>query len=88
MKYLDEGFDLTPPRKPLRPHALGYFPRVTLDTTNDSVWIRALLGTIVELFYDDDLLAGLATLKDDCDLSIPLMIWSTDGKTSGTFPAL
>ena len=36
------------------------------------MWIRALLSTIVELFYDDDLLAGLATLKDDCNLSIPL----------------
>jgi hypothetical protein len=70
-KYLDEGFDLAPPCKLLGSHALGHLPRVALDTSNDGMWIRTLLVTVIDLFYDDDLLAGLATLKDDCNLSIP-----------------
>jgi hypothetical protein len=38
------------------------------------VW--TLLGTIIELLYDDDLLASLAALKDDCNLGFsPLIAW-------------
>jgi len=38
------------------------------------VW--TLLSTIIELLYDDDLLASLAALEDDCNLGFsPLIAW-------------
>ena len=70
MTYLDERFDLTPSLKLLGPHALRHLPRVALDTSNDGMRIWALLGAIVELLYDDDLLASVATLEGYRDLGI------------------
>ena len=60
--HLDERFDLLPPRELLRAHALGHFPGIALDASNDSMGIWALFGTIIELLYDDDLFASLAAL--------------------------
>jgi hypothetical protein len=78
---LDERFDFAPPRKLLRSHALGHFPRIALDASNDGMRIWALLCTIIGLLYDDDLPACLAALEDDSDLCTPkLMEWSRDGK--------
>jgi hypothetical protein len=66
--HLDEGFDFTPPRKLLRPHSLGHLPGIALDSGNDGMRIWAFLGAIIDLLYDDDLLACLAALEDDSDL--------------------
>ena len=74
---LDEGFYFLPPRKLLCPHAPGHFLRIALDASNDSMRIRALFGTIIELLYDDDLFASLAALENDSNLSDSLlMAWS------------
>jgi hypothetical protein len=66
--HLDERFDFTPPRKLLRTHSFGHFPRITLDSSNNGVRIWALLGTIVDLLDDDDFPACLAALEDNSDL--------------------
>jgi hypothetical protein len=79
--HLDERFDFTPPRKLRRTHSLGHFPRIALDSNNNGVRIRALLGTIVDLLDDDDLPACLAALEDDGDLCAPkVKEWSVDEK--------
>jgi hypothetical protein len=79
--HLDERFDFTPPRKLLRTHSLGHFPRIALDSSNNGVRIWALLGPIVDLLDDDDLPACLATLEDDCNLREPkVKEWSMDEK--------
>ena len=57
MTHLDEGLDLAPPRNLLRAHALRYLERVTLDAGNDCVGVWPLLGALIELFDDDDLLS-------------------------------
>lgn len=44
------------------------------------VW--TLLGAIIELLYDDDLLASLAALEDDCNLDFPpLIAWPERDKS-------
>jgi hypothetical protein len=39
------------------------------------VW--ALLGTIIDLLYDNDLFASLTALEDDCNLGFhhPSIVW-------------
>ena len=69
--HLNERFDFASPREPFRSHALGHLPGVALDASNDSMWVWALLSTVVELLYDDNFLAGLATLEHDCNLRFP-----------------
>ena len=65
---LDERLDLAPLRDLLRTHTLRYLEGVTLDADNDGMGVWPLLGALVELLDDDDLLAGLAALEDDGDL--------------------
>ena len=67
--HLDERFDLTPLLQPLCAHAPGYFARVTLDPSNNGMRVRSLLGAFVILLDNDDLLAGLAALQHDGDLT-------------------
>lgn len=45
------------------------FRHPPLDTGNNGVGVRTLLGSLVALLDDNDLLACLATVKDDGDLS-------------------
>jgi hypothetical protein len=66
--HLDERLDFAPALQLLGTHALRDLPWVALDASNDSVGVWSLLGTIIELLDDDDLLASLAALKDECDL--------------------
>jgi hypothetical protein len=66
--HLDERFDFAPPRKLLCSHSLGHFPGIALDSSNDGMGIWALLGAIIDLLYDNDLLACLAALEDDGNL--------------------
>lgn len=74
--HLDERLDFLPSREPLRPHALGHFPGIALDASNDSMGIRALFSTVIELLNDDDLFASLAALEDDGNLGVfLLMTW-------------
>ena len=40
-----------------------------LDTGNDGVRVGSLLGSLVELSYNNDLLSGLSTGEDNSDLS-------------------
>jgi hypothetical protein len=42
---------------------------VPLDTGHDGVGVRALLGTLVALLDNDDLLTGLTAREDDGNLS-------------------
>lgn len=65
---LDEGLDLAPLGDLLCTHTLGHLERVTLDAGNDSMGVRPLLGTLVELLDDNDLPPRLAALEDDGDL--------------------
>jgi hypothetical protein len=45
------------------------------------VW--ALLITIIDLLYYNDLLASLTTLENDCNLGFrPLIVWPTGRKES------
>ena len=51
--------------------------------------IRALFSTIIDLFYDNDLFAGMAALKDNSNLSAtPLMAWSRGRNRNGYFSGL
>lgn len=87
--YLDEGFYFLPPRKLLRPHAPGHFLGIALDASNDSMRIRALFSTIIDLLYDDNLFASLSALEDDGNLSVSLlMAWPKEKTEMGTFPGL
>ena len=65
---LDEGLDLAALGQLLRTHTLRYLEGVTLDAGNDSMGVGALLGALVELLDDDDLVSCLAALEDDRNL--------------------
>jgi len=52
-----------------RTHALGNFPWVALNACNNGMRVWSLLGTFIMLFDDDDLLACLAAVQNDSDLS-------------------
>lgn len=49
-------------------HAAGDFSRVPLDASDDRVGVGTLLGPLIELLDDDDLLACLTALQDDGNL--------------------
>ena len=66
---LDEGLDLAALGQLLRTHTLRYLEGVTLDAGNDSMGVGALLGALVELLDDDDLLARLAAGQHDGNLN-------------------
>ena len=66
--YLDERLDLAALRNLLRTHTLRYLERVTLDAGNDRMGVGPLLGALVELLDDDDLVARLTALEDDRNL--------------------
>lgn len=68
--YLDERLDLIPLRYYFRAHALGYLARVTLDASNDCMWIWSLFGPLIQLLDHNDLLPRLPALQDKCDLSV------------------
>ena len=67
--YLDERLDLAALRNLLRTHTLRYLERVTLDAGNDRMGVGPLLGALVELLDDDDLVARLTALEDDRNLT-------------------
>lgn len=66
--HLDEGLDLAPLGQLLRPHPLCHLQWVTLDTSDNGVRKWSLLGTLIILLDNDDLLSGLASLEDNGDL--------------------
>ena len=66
--HLDERLDLAPLRNLLGAHTLRHLEGVTLDAGNDSMGVWPLLGALIELLDDDDLLAGLTALQNDCHL--------------------
>jgi hypothetical protein len=66
--YLDERLDLGPLGDPLGTHGLGDLEGVSLDTGDDGVGVGTLLGTVVVLLDDDDLLTGLSTRENDGNL--------------------
>ena len=65
---LDERLDLAPLRHLLRAHALRHLEWVTLDAGDDGMGVWPLLGALVELLDDDDLVARLTALEDDRNL--------------------
>lgn len=67
--HLDEGLDLAALGELLRTHALGHLEGVALDAGDDGVGVWPLLGALIELLDDDDLLSRLAALEDDRDLA-------------------
>ena len=79
--YLNERLNLAALRNLLRTHALRYLERVTLDAGNDGMGVWPLLGALVELPEDDDLLPRLTALEDDSDLvhgaqlRVPTLFW-------------
>lgn len=50
-------------------HSPGNFSGVALDSGNDGVGERSVLGTLIQLLDDDNLFAGLTTLEDDGNLN-------------------
>ena len=68
MTHLNKWLDFAPTEQLLSSHAFGHFPWVALDTGDYSMRIWSVLGALVQLFENDDLLAGLAALQDDCNL--------------------
>jgi hypothetical protein len=68
--HLDKRLDFTSPCKFLLTHTSRYLTRVTLDTSNNRMWIWNFLRAFVNLLDDDNLFASLTTLKDDGDLRV------------------
>ena len=66
--YLDERLYFAPLRKLLRTHPLGHLQGVPLDSSNNSMRVWSVLGTLVQLLDDDDLLPCLTTCENDRDL--------------------
>lgn len=66
---LDERLDLRSPGNSLSTHRLGDLQGVLLDSGNNGVRVRPVLGTLVDLLDDDDLLSSLSSRKDDGDLA-------------------
>lgn len=46
-------------------HAAGDLRWVALDTGDDGVWERVLLGAVVLRLNNDNLLSGVTTARDD-----------------------
>ena len=65
---LDEWLDLAALVLAGLGHAAGDLLWVALDTGDDGVWVRPLLGTFIVLLDDDDLLASLTAGENDGDL--------------------
>lgn len=66
---LDERLNLGSTSNSLLAHVLGHLEGVPLNASNNGVGVRSLLGPVVLLLDDDDLLAGLTTREDDSDFS-------------------
>jgi hypothetical protein len=65
---LDKGLDSAPPLHLLSTHTAGDFSWVTLDAGNDRVGVGTLLGSLIELLDNYDLLACLTALQDNSNL--------------------
>lgn len=66
---LEEWLDFVPLCNRLFAHALGHFSWVSLNASDNGVWVRSILGSLVELFDYDNLSSGLSALEDNGDLS-------------------
>ena len=66
--HLDEWLDLAPLFQLLLSHSFCHLQGVTFDTSDNGVREWSLLGTLIILLDNDDLLSGLASLEDDSDL--------------------
>lgn len=66
--HLDEGLDLASSSKSLGTHRLVDRQRGSLNTSNDGVGVRSLLGSVIVLLDDDNLLSSLSTRENDGDL--------------------
>ena len=66
---LDEWFDLATLSKSFCAHTPGHLARVAFDPGNDSMWVGALLGALIELLEHNSLLPGLPPLEDDSHLT-------------------
>jgi hypothetical protein len=66
--HLDERLDLAAACEFLGSHALGDLQRVALDAGDDGVGVGALLGALIKLLDDNDLVACLTALENDGNL--------------------
>ena len=84
-----KGLTFFTPRKLLRPHAPEcHFPGIALDASNNSMRIRALFSTIIDLLYDDDLFASLTALEDDSNLCLSINGMAKSQNKNGYFSGL
>ena len=67
-EYLNERLDFAPLGQLLLSHSFCYLQRVPLDSSNDGVRERSILGPFVVLFDYHNLLSGMAPLEDNSDL--------------------
>lgn len=67
--HLDEGFDLVALGKGLRAHTLVHLAGVALDAGDDGMGVGPLLGTLIELLDDDNLLSRLPAVQHDGDFA-------------------
>lgn len=68
--HLDERLDLAPPLHLLLAHTVRHFSGVAFDTGDDGMGVGPLLGTLIELLDDDDLVASWAALLKGAGLEL------------------
>ena len=66
--HLDERLDLAPLVSLLVSHSFCHLQGVTFDTSDNGMGEWSLLGTLIILLDNDDLLSGVASLEDNGDL--------------------
>lgn len=77
--HLNKRLDLAPVCQLFLTHTPRYFPGVPLDASDNSMRVWSLLGALIQLFDNDDLLAGLTALEHDCNLSLHVNpVWASD----------
>ena len=67
---LNERLDLRAPADLLLRHSVSHLEGGAIDARHKSVTIMTLLGTIVKILDDNSLLAGVAAVEDDNDLTL------------------
>jgi hypothetical protein len=67
--HLDERLHFASVGQLLLTHSPCDFSGVALDSGNDSMGERSVLGTLIQLLNDNNLFAGLTTLEDDGNLN-------------------
>lgn len=66
--HLNEWLHFAPLSESFAPHTLRHLSRIPFDSSDNGVGVGALLGALIQLLNDDNLLSRLTSLEDDGDL--------------------